>query len=83
MGSFLNSVNNFKVKEVIFNCGEYNELEMELIKLLDEKNIKYSKCIDKLNTLKFLNTKIYRTDEDGEIIFKIKNNELQIKKLIY
>lgn len=83
MGSFLNLVNNFKVKEVIFNCGEYNELEMELIKLLDEKNIKYSKRIDKLNTLKFLNTKIYRTDEDGEIIFKIKNNELQIKKLIY
>ena len=65
MGEAINLVNNFKVKEVIFNCGEYNELEMELIKLLDEKNIKYSKCIDKLNTLKFLNTKIYDDENDN------------------
>ena len=30
-----------------------------------------------LNNLK--DSKIYRTDEDGSIIFRIKNNELQVK----
>ena len=30
-----------------------------------------------LNTLS--NSKIYRTDEDGSIMFKIKNNKLKIK----
>jgi predicted nuclease of restriction endonuclease-like (RecB) superfamily len=27
MGEAINLVNNFKVKKVIFNCGEFNELE--------------------------------------------------------
>ena len=30
-------VENFKVKKVIFNCGLYNHLEKELIKVLDKK----------------------------------------------
>ena len=38
MGETINLVNNFKVEKVIFNCGEYNVLEQELIKVLD-KNI--------------------------------------------
>ena len=25
-------INNFKVEKVIFNCGEFNDLEKELIK---------------------------------------------------
>ena len=33
MGKAINLVNNFKVEKVIFNCGEYNDLEKELISL--------------------------------------------------
>ena len=45
MGEAINLVNNFKVKKVIFNCGEFNDLEKELIKVLDKKKIKYYFCI--------------------------------------
>ena len=38
MGEGINLVNNFKVDNVIFNCGEFNDLEQELIKVLDKKN---------------------------------------------
>lgn len=37
MGEAINLVNNFKVDNVIFNCGPYNDLEKELIKVLDKK----------------------------------------------
>ena len=37
MGETINLVNNFKVEKVIFNCGPYNDLEKELIKVLDKK----------------------------------------------
>ena len=43
MGEAINLVNNFKVKKVIFNCGRFNDLEQELIKVLDKKNIKYKR----------------------------------------
>ena len=32
MAEAINLVNNFKVEKVIFNCGEFNDLEQELIK---------------------------------------------------
>ena len=38
MGEAINLVENFKVEKVIFNCGPYNDLEKELIKVLDKKN---------------------------------------------
>ena len=41
MGEAINLVNNFKVEKVIFNCGTFNDLEKELIKVLDKKKIKY------------------------------------------
>lgn len=41
IGGSITLINNFKVKKVIFNCGEFNDLEKELIKLLDKKKIKY------------------------------------------
>ena len=49
MGEAINLVNNFKVEKVIFNCGEFNNLEEELIKVLDKKKIKYYSCIKELN----------------------------------
>ena len=45
MGDAINLVNNFKVEKVIFNCGPYNDLEKNLIKVLDKKKIKYYSCI--------------------------------------
>ena len=41
-------VDNFKVEKVVFNGGEYNELELELISLLKEKDIAYEKAPDVL-----------------------------------
>ena len=49
MGEAINLLNNFKVEKVIFNCGEFNELEQELIKVLNKKKIKYYSCIKKLD----------------------------------
>ena len=69
MGEAINLVNNFKVEKVIFNCGEYNDLEQELIKVLDKKKIKYYSCIKELNIdnnkLYFLQTKEYDNENDN------------------
>ena len=69
MGEAINLVNNFKVEKVIFNCGEYNDLEKELIKVLDKKHIKYYSCIKELNIdknkLYFLQTKEYDNENDN------------------
>ena len=69
MGDAINLVNNFKVEKVIFNCGEFNDLEKKLIKLLDKKNIKYYSCIKELNVdnnkLYFLQTKEYDNENDN------------------
>ena len=45
------------MEKVIFNCGPYNDLEKELIKLLDKKNIKikYLKILNIL-MMKEMNT---------------------------
>ena len=34
MGEAINLVGKFKVEKVIFNCGEFNKLEQDLIKVL-------------------------------------------------
>ena len=69
MGEAINLVNNFKVDNVIFNCGEFNDLEKELIKVLDKKHIKYYSCIKELNIdknkLYFLQTKEYDNENDN------------------
>ena len=69
MGEAINLVNNFKVEKVIFNCGPYNDLESELIKVLDKKKIKYYSCIKELNIdknkLYFLQTKVYDNENDN------------------
>ena len=69
MGETINLVNNFKVEKVIFNCGPYNDLEQELIKVLNKKKIKYYSCIKELNIdsnkLYFLQTKEYDNENDN------------------
>jgi len=39
MGEAINLINNFKVEKVIFNCGEFNELEQDLIKVLNKNKV--------------------------------------------
>ena len=69
MGEAINLVNNYKISRVIFNCGENNDLEKNLIKVLDKKKIKYLSCVKGLNVdehrLKFLNTDIYDNENDN------------------
>ena len=69
MGEAINLVENFKVEKVIFNCGEFNELEKDLIKVLDKKKVKYYSCIKELNIdnnkLYFLQTKEYDNENDN------------------
>ena len=72
MGEAINLVNNFKVEKVIFNCGEFNELEKDLIKVLDKKKIPYYSCIKELNIddskLYFLNSKYYGNENDNSSV---------------
>lgn len=75
MGEAINLVNNFKVDKVIFNCGPYNDLEQELIKVLNKKKIPYYSCIKELNIynnkLYFLNTKEFDNENDNSNVIII------------
>ena len=57
---------------MIFNNGEYNYLEQDLIKVLDKKKIPYYSCIKELNIdtnkLYFLNTKDYDNENDNSSV---------------
>lgn len=81
MGESINLVNNFKVGDVILNCGSLNELEQELITLLDKKHIKYSKCISQLDMspikLYFLNSGKYDNENDNSNVIYLKYNEIK------
>lgn len=69
-------VDNFKVDKVIFNCGAYNDLEKELIKILNKKNIEYYSCIKELNIdnnrLYFLHTGEYDNENDNSNVIYTK-----------
>ena len=76
MGEAINLVENIKIEKVIFNCGEFNNLEKELIKVLDKKNIKYYSCIKELNIdnnkLYFLQTWNYDNENDNSNVIYTK-----------
>ena len=78
MGESINLVNNFKVEKVILGCGEYNDLEKELMQVLDKKKIKYYSCIRELNIdkykLQFLNTKEYDNENDNSNVIYLNYN---------
>ena len=42
MGEAINLVENFKVENVIFNCGPYNDLEKESKKLKNRLKLCYN-----------------------------------------
>ena len=72
-------VDNFKVEKVVFNGGEYSELELELISLLKEKDIAYEKAPDVLKMgeykLQFLNTSIYDNENDNSNVIYLEFNK--------
>ena len=79
IGMATNLINNFKVENVIFNIGQYNDLEQNLIRILKQKNIPYYQSIKKINlensVLKFLNHKEYDNENDNSnIIYIVINN---------
>lgn len=69
LGEAQNIVNKLSVKNVIFNNDSYNELELELIDVLNAKNIAYYQNIKTLNitnnTLYFLNDYLYDNENDN------------------
>ena len=73
-------IDNFTIKEVIFNCGSFNALEKDLIIKLDKKKILYSSCIQEMdlkgNKLTFLNNDNYDNENDNSIVsyLKLGNN---------
>ena len=72
MGESINLVNEFKIDKVIFNCGEFNELEKELIDELNKLKIDYYSCIKELKLDKvkmlFLNTKEYDDENENSVV---------------
>ncbi len=72
MAEALNLLENFNVEKVIFNCGEFNDLEKELINVLKKKRISYYSCIKKLNIddnkLYFLNNGDYGNENDNSCV---------------
>ncbi len=77
MGDASNIIDNLKVKEVIFNQGEFNDLEKSLIKKLTEKHIKYSQDAGHLaindNQVFSLNNGVYSDENNSSnvILFTI------------
>ncbi len=78
MGEAINLVENFKINKVIFNCGDFNDLERNLIKVLNKRKINYYSCIEGLNMSKyeltFLNTKKYDNENDNSSVIYINYN---------
>lgn len=80
MGDAIYLVNNIKINKVIFNCGEYNDLEKELMEVLEQEKINYYTCINELdinkNKIYFLNSDIYDNENDNSNVtyFNFYNN---------
>ena len=78
MAEAINLVRNFKVDKVIFNCGDYNNLEVNLIKELNDRNIEYQTCIKGLNIdnnkFTFFQTKEFNNENDNSNVLYIELN---------
>lgn len=76
LGESSNIVNNYKVRNVLFNKGEYNSLENKLIYTLNNKNIKYYNDVANINidaySLQLLDTQLYDNENDNSIVLYLK-----------
>ncbi len=72
MGESISLINDIKVEKVVFNKGEYNENELELINILEKKKIKYYQNVSELklgnNKFYFLNNEVYDDENDNSIV---------------
>lgn len=72
IGGSITLINNFQVKNVILNKGTFTDLEKELIKNLNKKEIPYQININKINlsnhTIYLLNNTKYNNENDNSII---------------
>lgn len=81
LGEAQNIVNKLTVKNVIFNNDTYNALELELIDVLNDKNIKYYQNVKTLNitnnTIYFFNDNLYDNENNNSNIlyFSIYGNK--------
>src|SRR5699024_8567753 len=81
LGEAQNIVNKLTVKNVIFNNDTYNALELELIDVLNDKNIKYYQNVKTLNitnnTIYFFNDNLYDIENNNSNIlyFSIYGNK--------
>ena len=71
IGDTINLLNEIKVDEVLFNNDSFNDTENKIIKVLDKKNVRYSKNSEyfkKIKDLYFLNTKMYDNENDNSTV---------------
>ena len=72
MGNAADIINDFKLKRVVFNCGNFNELEQKLINNLKTKKIPFYSCLHQLNLgknkLSFLNSQAYNNENDNSSV---------------
>lgn len=71
MGEAIKLVNTFKVKKVIFNVANYNNLEDKLIEILDSKDINHYQGLNTLNIDKYELQKYYNV---GKLLQRAGNN---------
>ncbi len=79
MGEASNLIEKIKISNVVFNNGNYNELELKLIEKLLQKKIKYYKGLKEINftnyKLEFLNTGIYDNENDNSSVIYFTYND--------
>lgn len=78
MGEASVLIKNYRVKNVVFNCGTLNELETEFEQILDKRKVNYSICPNRIsfnnNTLYFLNTKLFNNENDNSSVVYFEYN---------
>ena len=78
MGDSIYLINNYKVKNVVLNNDDFNELETNLIKKLQKKKIKYYQNVEKIpisnNIITILNTEEYDNENDNSNVIYIELN---------
>ena len=78
MGDSIYLINNYKVKNVVLNNDDFNELEANLINELKNKKIKYYQNVEKIpisnNIITILNTEEYDNENDNSNVIYIELN---------
>ena len=82
MGETINLVNNFKVEKVIFNCGEFNDSEQELIKVLDKNKLYFFQTNEYDIKAVIEKSKVDKNDSYEELRNKILRDVDVLKEMI-